>query len=246
MIIYPAIDIQGGQCVRLKQGDMAQATRYSASPAAQARRFAEAGADWVHVVDLDGAVAGRQVNAVAVEEILATGLKVQLGGGIRSRQQIDHWLDRGVARVVLGTLALNDPDTLKSAAGDYPDRIAVAADAKNGKLAAGGWLDESLVAPLELIRRFEDCRVAAVIFTDIARDGMLGGINTQATRELAQATSIPVIASGGLADSDELHTLASSTIAGVIIGRALYEGRIDLADAIAHTTKPAKHSEVAC
>ena len=232
MIVYPAIDIKGGQCVRLRQGDMADPTHYNSSPQAQAELFAHAGAEWLHCVDLDGAVAGKQVNSTAIESLLTVGLKVQLGGGIRSRADIDAWLGRGVARVVLGTLALTEPEVLVAAAKHYPGQIMVAADASDGKIMAEGWQKDSTLSVLDLVGRFEDCGVAGLIFTDIGRDGMLGGVNLSATKELAQATSMPVIASGGVADIAEIKQLAANGIAGVIIGRALYEGRIDLAAAL--------------
>ena len=248
MIVYPAIDIKDGQCVRLKQGDMGRATLYHDSPQSQARLFAEAGADWVHVVDLDGAVAGKQVNGTAIEAIVETGVRVQLGGGIRTRHQIDGWLDRGVARVVLGSLALSDPDIVRTAAKAWDGRIAVAADAKNGLVASGGWLDQSTTTPLELIKQFEDCGVVAVIFTDIGRDGMLAGINMEATCRLAEEVTMPVIASGGIAGVAEITTLAQSKVKGVIIGRALYDRRIDLAHAIkiSQNTTPNNKGKLAC
>ena len=232
MIVYPAIDIKDGKCVRLKQGDMGRTTLYHDSPQTQARLFSEAGAEWVHVVDLDGAVAGTQVNGKVIESILDTGLQVQLGGGIRTRQQIDAWLERGVARVVLGSLALSAPEVLRHAAKTWDGRIAVAADAKDGLVASQGWLNQSATTPLALVKQFEDCGVAAVIFTDIGRDGMLAGINREATCRLAEETTIPVIASGGIAEVAEIKTLAQGKVKGVIIGRALYDGRIDLAHAI--------------
>ena len=233
MIVYPAIDIKGGQCVRLRQGDMARETVYNPSPQAQAKMFAEAGAHWVHCVDLDGAMAGKAINGEAVESLLESGLKIQVGGGIRNPGDIETWLDKGIARVVLGTLALHAADILRAAATAHPNRIAVAADARDGKIAAEGWAQGSDMSVMDLVKRFEDCGVAAVIFTDIGRDGMLTGVNMDATCELAQSVSIPIIASGGVADVAEIKQLAAAGIAGVIIGRALYDGRIDLADALA-------------
>lgn len=234
MIVFPAIDLKNGQVVRLAEGNMARATVYADNPAAQAVRFAEAGAEWLHVVDLDGAFAGDSVNGAAVQGIVRafTG-KIQLGGGIRSRAAIEHWFDTGVARAVIGTAALTDPDLVKGAARDFPGRIVVAVDARDGKVATQGWADVSDMPVLDLARRFEDAGVAALLFTDIGRDGLLKGVNVEATAALAQAQSLAVIASGGVADIADIHALKPhANIEGVITGRAIYDGRLDLAEAI--------------
>ncbi|MGC6536796.1 MAG: 1-(5-phosphoribosyl)-5-[(5-phosphoribosylamino)methylideneamino]imidazole-4-carboxamide isomerase [Candidatus Puniceispirillaceae bacterium] len=234
--IYPAIDLKEGQGVRLLHGDFNKMTVYAPNPAKQAQEFLDLGAKWVHVVDLDGALAGAGVNNEAVRAILATGAKIQLGGGIRSMAHIETWLEAGVARVILGTAALREPQLVIEAARAFPDQVAVGADAKGGMIAAEGWLDVSDVKATDLVRRFEDCGVAAVIFTDIGRDGALTGVNAQATAEIAQAVSIPVIASGGVADKQDIAACLSyrdSGIAGVITGRAIYDGRLDLQEAIA-------------
>jgi len=242
MILFPAIDLKGGQCVRLRQGDMDQATVFNADPADQAGKFAAAGAEWLHLVDLDGAFAGAPVNAPAVQAILkAVKLPVQLGGGIRDLARIDDWLSKGIARVILGTVALKDPDLVKSAARKFPERVAVGIDAKAGQVAVEGWAETSDVTALELARRFEDAGVAAIIYTDIDRDGLLQGVNAEATAELAAKLAIPVIASGGVAGPEDLDRLkavlprskaSGGGIAGVIAGRALYDGRLDLKSAI--------------
>lgn len=235
--IYPAIDLKDGKVVRLAEGDMDRATIYADDPAGQAARFAEAGADHLHVVDLDGARAGQPVNAGAVEAIVeAFPGKVQLGGGIRDRAQIDHWLGLGVDRVVIGTAALDDPDLVRGAARDLPGRIVVAVDARDGKVATKGWAETSDMSSADLANRFRDAGVAAVLFTDIGRDGMLSGCNIDATIALAQRTPMPVIASGGVSDIGDVLALArvaSEGIEGVITGRALYDGRLDLAQALA-------------
>ncbi len=231
-MIYPAIDIKTGQCVRLRHGDFAQKKIYNEDAGAQAQQFVDAGARWVHVVDLDGAVAQKPVNVEAVAAILASGAKVQLGGGIRDMAQIAGWLERGVARVILGTAALKNPALVREAVREFPEKIVVGADARDGMVAAEGWLETSEISLLDLVRRFEDCGVAAVIFTDIGRDGDLSGANHQATCELAESVSIPIIASGGVASLADVAAFADTAVAGVIIGRALYEGRIDLAEAI--------------
>ncbi len=240
MILYPAIDLKGGACVRLRRGDMEAATVFNADPAAQARAFAGAGAEWLHIVDLDGAFAGQPVNAPAVQAILAAvPVPCQLGGGIRERAAIDRWLGRGVARVVLGTLALREPALVKRVCRRHPGRIAVGLDARAGRIAVEGWARTAEVTALELGLRFEDAGVAAIIYTDIERDGVLEGPNVAATAELARALSTPVIASGGVASLDDLRALAETGIvAGAIIGRALYEGRIDLARAIDLVREP--------
>lgn len=236
MILYPAIDLKDGRCVRLRQGDMAQATIFNEDPAAQARAFESAGFEWLHVVDLNGAFAGRSANAPAIRAILRTCENpLQLGGGIRDRAAIEAWLEAGVARVILGTAAVRDPDLVKESSKANPKRIAVGIDAREGKVAVEGWAEESTLSAVELARRFEDAGVAAIIFTDIARDGMLEGVNVAATVELARAVSIPIIASGGVNGVRDIEMLASATprVAGVVIGRALYDGRIDAKVALA-------------
>lgn len=233
--LYPAIDLKAGQVVRLAEGDMNRATVYADDPAAQARHFADAGADWLHVVDLDGAFAGENRNAGAVEAILrTTPAKVQVGGGIRSRATIDRWLDLGVARVILGTAALTDPELVRTAARELPGRIVVAVDARGGYVATRGWADVSDVSVAEMGKRFEDAGVAALLFTDVGRDGLLKGVNVEATAALAEAVSVPVIASGGLAGLDDIIALRRHAgIDGVIAGRALYDGRLALDGALA-------------
>ena len=234
--LYPAIDLKDGQAVRLLQGDFDRLTVYAPDPGAQAREFADSGCQWIHVVDLDGAVAGESRNNVAVQAIVETGVKVQLGGGIRTMQTIETCLSIGISRVVLGTVALKDPELVKEAASVFPGQIAVGADAREGMVAAEGWLETSQVKTVDLVRRFEDCGVAAVIFTDIARDGALTGVNAKATSELASAVSIPIVASGGvrgLEDISACAALAHTGLEGVITGRALYDGRVDLKQALA-------------
>jgi len=236
LIVFPAIDLKGGQVVRLAEGDMARATVYGDDPADQARKFADQGADWLHVVDLDGAFAGQAVNAGAVEAILkAFPGKVELGGGIRDRAGIDRWLSLGVERVIIGTAALENPDLVKAAAKDLPGRIVVGVDARDGFVATHGWADVSTVSIYDLAERFADAGVAALLFTDVGRDGLLKGCNVEATVALAKATTIPVIASGGVASIADIHALvphATDGIEGVITGRALYDGRLDLAEAL--------------
>lgn len=237
MILFPAIDLKGGQCVRLKQGDMAQATIYNDDPAAQAKAFEDVGFSYLHVVDLDGAFAGQPVNASAVEAIRkSTSFPIQLGGGIRNLATIEGWLENGVTRVIIGTAALRDPALVKEAARKFPGRVAVGLDAKDGKVAVEGWAETSELTVLDIARQFEDAGVAAIIFTDIARDGLLKGINWDATIGLAEAISIPVIASGGLASLDDVKALLSpraKKLEGAITGRALYDGRLDAKEAIA-------------
>lgn len=236
MILYPAIDLKDGAAVRLVRGEMAQATVFNTDPAAQARLFAAAGAEWLHLVDLNGAFAGRPVNGAAVEAILAAspGLPVQLGGGIRDLATIENWLARGIARVILGTVAVENPDLLREAARAFPARIAVGIDAREGRVATRGWARETGVDATELARSLEDAGVAAIIYTDILRDGAMKGPNVAATAALAGAVTIPVIASGGVASLDDLAALADTgTIAGAISGRALYDGAIDLGAALA-------------
>ncbi len=242
MILFPAIDLKDGQCVRLVRGDMSQATVFNAHPAEQARQFVHAGAEWLHLVDLNGAFAGKPVNAAAVEAILkSVKIPVQLGGGIRDLARIADWLGRGVARVILGTVALKNPALVKEACRKFPGKIAVGIDAKAGKVAVEGWAETSDVTALDLARKFEDAGIAAIIFTDIDRDGLLQGVNVESTAALARSISIPVIASGGvssLADLEAVLNIAPSTrsygggIIGVISGRALYDGRLDLAQAL--------------
>jgi len=231
MILYPAIDLKGGQCVRLLRGDMAKATVFNTDPGAQARSFVEAGAAWVHVVDLDGAIAGRSANAPAVELILKNvAAPVQLGGGIRDDAGVESWLGHGVARIVLGTAALKDPELVRLSCKKYPGKIAVGVDARDGKVAVDGWTRTSETTVDELAQRFADAGVAALIYTDIDRDGALQGPNVEATARLARRAPMPVIASGGVSSLDDLAALknAAPMLDGVICGRALYDGRIDL------------------
>ncbi len=236
MIFFPAIDLKDGVCVRLIKGDMNQATTFNDSPADQARQFASAGAQWIHVVDLNGAFAGAPVNEAAVKDIIAAGIPVQLGGGIRSMATVDAWFSAGVARIVLGTAAVKNPDLVRKACRAYPGRIAVGIDARGGRVATEGWADVSELTTLDLAQRFVDSGVAAVIHTDIDRDGVLAGPNVAASAELARAVAIPVIVSGGVSSLDDLKAVkaeAASGIAGVISGRAIYDGRINLKDAVA-------------
>jgi phosphoribosylformimino-5-aminoimidazole carboxamide ribotide isomerase len=237
VILFPAIDLKDGQCVRLEQGDMARATVFNLDPAAQARAFAGQGFEYLHVVDLDGAFAGKPVNAQAVERMLqAVSMPVQLGGGIRDLQTVQAWLDKGIARVIIGTAAVRDPALVKQAAKMFPGRVAVGLDARDGKVAVEGWAETSQVTALEIARRFEDAGVAAMIFTDIARDGLLKGLNLEATIALAESISLPVIASGGLASIEDVKALLApraKKLAGAIAGRALYDGRLDPAAALA-------------
>ncbi|MFC5387234.1 1-(5-phosphoribosyl)-5-[(5-phosphoribosylamino)methylideneamino]imidazole-4-carboxamide isomerase [Aquamicrobium segne] len=237
MILFPAIDLKDGQCVRLKLGDMAQATVYSDDPAAQARAFEEQGFEWLHVVDLNGAFEGQSVNGVAVEAILkATRNPVQLGGGIRSLAHIEAWLEKGLARVILGTVAVREPELVKQACKAFPGQVAVGIDARGGKVAVEGWAQASELGVIELAKEFEGVGVAAIIYTDIDRDGILAGINWASTIELADAVSIPVIASGGLASMADIERLTmpdAARLEGAISGRALYDGRIDAAEALA-------------
>lgn len=236
MIFFPAIDLKEGRCVRLRQGDMATATVFNEHPADQARVFQQAGCSWLHVVDLDGAFAGHPVNGEAVDAILeAVDLPVQLGGGIRTLATAADWLGRGVRRVILGTAALRYPDLVRAACADFPGRIAVGIDAREGRVAVQGWAEQSDISALDLARRFEDVGVAAIVFTDIGRDGVLAGPNIEATVELARAISIPVILSGGVSTLDDLLTARAAgggIIAGVVCGRALYDGSIDVARAV--------------
>ena len=236
-ILFPAIDLKDGECVRLKLGDMDQATVYNPDPAAQARIFQDQGFQWLHVVDLNGAFAGETVNGSAVETILEnTSNPVQLGGGIRNLDHISNWLERGISRVILGTVAVREPDLVIEACKEFPGKIAVGIDAKGGRVAVEGWAEASELGVIELARKFEGAGVSAIIFTDIDRDGILTGINWNSTIELADSVSISVIASGGLASIDDIHKLASpecQKLEGAITGRALYDGRLDAAEALA-------------
>ena len=237
MILFPAIDLKDGKCVRLKLGDMAQATIYNDDPAAQALSFEEQGFNWLHVVDLNGAFAGASVNGAAVDAILkATKNPVQLGGGIRTMADIEGWLDKGLARVILGTVAVRDPQLVKDACKAFPGKVAVGIDARGGKVAVEGWAEASQLGVVELARKFEGAGVAAIIYTDIDRDGVLAGINWNATIDLAEAVSIPVIASGGLASLADIVRMTmpdAARLEGAISGRALYDGRVDPAEALA-------------
>jgi phosphoribosylformimino-5-aminoimidazole carboxamide ribotide isomerase len=237
VILFPAVDLKNGQCVRLEQGDMARATVFNLDPAAQARSFASQGFEYLHVVDLDGAFAGKPMNALAVEAMLnAVTMPVQLGGGIRDLKTVEAWLGKGIALVIIGTAAVRDPELVKNAARKFPGQVAVGLDARDGKVAVEGWAETSQVTALEIAQRFEDAGVAAIIFTDIARDGLLKGLNLDATIALAEAISIPVIASGGFASIEDVKALLqprAAKLAGAIAGRALYDGRLDPAEALA-------------
>src|SRR5215475_182627 len=237
VILFPAIDLKDGVAVRLEQGDMARATVFNRDPAAQAHAFETQGFRHLHVVDLDGAFAGKPMNGAAVERILdAVGLCVQLGGGIRDMATIDGWLEKGVNRVIIGTAAVRDPALVKEAARKHPKRVAVGLDARDGKVAVEGWAEQSELTVLDIARRFEDAGVAAIIYTDVARDGMLKGINWESTIGLADAISIPVIASGGLASIEDIKVMTeprAKKLEGAIAGRALYDGRLDGAEALA-------------
>jgi phosphoribosylformimino-5-aminoimidazole carboxamide ribotide isomerase len=241
VILFPAIDLKNGQCVRLKQGDMDQATVFNDDPAAQAAAFEQQGFQWLHVVDLDGAFAGKPMNAAAVEAILArVAFPVQLGGGIRDMATVEGWLKKGVRRVIIGTAAVRDPAFVREAAKAFPGQVAVGIDARDGYVAVEGWAETSALAADDLGRRFEDAGVAAIVYTDIARDGMLQGINWDGTIGLAKAVTIPVIASGGLASMADIERLCAPDAAileGAITGRALYDGRIDPATALARVAK---------
>ena len=249
MILFPAIDLKEGRCVRLVQGDMARATVFNDDPAAQADTFARQGFEWLHVVDLDGAFAGRPMNAAAVEGIIGrVTIPVQLGGGIRDLRTVVGWLAKGIARVIIGTAAVRDPDFVREAARLHPGRIAVGIDAKDGRVAVQGWAETSSITAEDLGRRFEDAGVAAIVYTDIARDGILTGLNMPATLALAEAVSIPVIASGGLASMADIERLLEpdcARLAGAITGRALYDGRIEPAEALARI-RQARTGAAAC
>jgi phosphoribosylformimino-5-aminoimidazole carboxamide ribotide isomerase len=236
VILFPAIDLKNGEAVRLQQGDMARATVFHSDPAEQAHIFVAQGFAYLHIVDLDGAFAGKPINAAAVERILArVQIPVQLGGGIRDQATIEGWLAKGVTRVIIGTAAVRDPDLVRAAAKAFPGRVAVGLDARDGNVAVQGWAERSELSALEIARRFEDAGVAAIIYTDIARDGMLKGLNIDATISLADAVSIPVIASGGLASLEDIRALLqprAKKLAGAIAGRALYDGRLDAGAAL--------------
>jgi phosphoribosylformimino-5-aminoimidazole carboxamide ribotide isomerase len=235
VILYPAIDLKDGQCVRLLRGEMTAATVFSDDPAGQARSFAEAGCRWLHLVDLNGAFEGRPVNAAAVEAILAAvSVPVQLGGGIRDRAKVDLWLEKGVRRVILGTAAVRDPALVRQAAAAHPGRVAIGIDAREGRVAVEGWAETTDIAAVDLARRVEDAGIAAIVYTDIERDGALQGPNVEATAALARAVSVPVIASGGVSSLEDLRRLrdCGTPLDGAITGRALYDGRIDLAEAV--------------
>jgi len=237
VILFPAIDLKDGLCVRLEQGDMARATVFGRDPAAQAHAFEAQGFRYLHIVDLDGAFAGRPVNIAAVERVLETvAIPVQLGGGIRDMATIEGWLGKGVTRVIIGTAAVRDPELVRAAARRFPGRVAVGLDTRDGKVAVEGWAESSQLTALEIARRFADAGVAAIIYTDIARDGVLKGLNLEATIALADAIEIPVIASGGLASIADVKALLeprARRLAGAIAGRALYDGRLDAAAALA-------------
>jgi phosphoribosylformimino-5-aminoimidazole carboxamide ribotide isomerase len=231
VILFPAIDLKNGEAVRLQQGDMNRATVFNKNPAAQARAFEEIGFQWLHLVDLDGAFAGKPVNARAVASILKTvKMPVQLGGGIRNLQTVENWLSAGVKRVVIGTAAVRDPEFVKIAAKKFPGQVAVGIDARHGKVAVSGWAEDTAFEASEIAKLFEDCGVAAIIYTDVERDGMLQGLNLDSTIALADSVSIPVIASGGLASLDDIKKLIeprAKKLEGAIVGRALYDGRLD-------------------
>ena len=235
MILYPAIDLKDGNCVRLYKGEMDQATVFNDNPAAQAKAFQDAGCEWLHLVDLNGAFAGEPINGAAVEAILsATSVPAQLGGGIRDMATIERWLDKGLARVILGTVAVEQPELVREAAKTFPGQVAIGLDARNGMIATRGWAEETNIEVTELAKQFEDAGVAALIYTDINRDGAMQGPNTDATAALARATSIPVIASGGVSSLKDLTALKATgaPLDGAISGRALYDGAIDLKEAL--------------
>ena len=235
MILYPAIDLKDGNAVRLYKGEMDQATVFNENPAAQALEFVNAGCEWLHLVDLNGAFAGEPVNAAPVEEILKQcKVPAQLGGGIRDMATIERWLDKGLTRVILGTVAVENPDLVREACKAFPGHVAVGIDARNGKVATKGWAEETNVNVIDLARSFEDAGVSAIIYTDINRDGAMQGPNVEATAELANAMSIPVIASGGVSSLDDLRNLKNcgAVLNGAISGRALYDGAIDLGEAL--------------
>jgi len=236
VILFPAIDLKDGLCVRLEQGDMARATVFNFDAAAQAHSFEAQGFEYLHVVDLDGAFAGKPMNAAAVDRILeAVSVPVQLGGGIRDKATVEAWLEKGVTRVIIGTAAVRDPAFVRQVARDFPGRVAVGLDARNGKVAVQGWAETSELTALDLAKRFEDAGVAAIIYTDVSRDGMLTGLDLQGTIALADAVTLPVVASGGLASLDDVKALLeprARKLAGAIAGRAIYDGRLDPAAAL--------------
>jgi phosphoribosylformimino-5-aminoimidazole carboxamide ribotide isomerase len=236
VILFPAIDLKDGLCVRLEQGDPARATVFHRDPASQAHAFEMQGFEYLHIVDLDGALSGRPANVDAVERIRrATGIPMQLGGGIRDMDTIESWLGKGVDRVIIGTAAVRDPALVRDAARTFPDRVAIGLDTRNGKVAVEGWAQHSELGALDIARRFEDAGIAAIIYTDIARDGLLKGLNLEATIALAHAVSIPVVASGGIASIDDVRALTqprARILAGAIVGRALYDGQLDPAEAL--------------
>ncbi|MBX3512444.1 MAG: 1-(5-phosphoribosyl)-5-[(5-phosphoribosylamino)methylideneamino]imidazole-4-carboxamide isomerase [Xanthobacteraceae bacterium] len=237
MILFPAIDLKNGEAVRLQQGDMARATVFNSNPAKQAKQFEEQGFDWLHLVDLDGAFAGKPVNALAVAQILkAVKIPVQLGGGIRNMKTIEAWLGEGISRVIIGTAAVREPAFVKEAARKFPGKIAIGIDARGGKVAISGWAEETQLEAVEVAKLFEGAGVAALIYTDVERDGMLQGLNLDSTIALSEAVSIPVIASGGFASINDVKALLeprAKKLEGAIAGRALYDGRIDPAEALA-------------
>ncbi len=237
MILYPAIDLKGGRCVRLVRGDMDQATVFNDDPADQAHIFCQDGFSWLHVVDLDGAIEGHSMNRPAVEAILKTApIPVQVGGGVRTYKAVEDWIEAGVSRVILGTAAVRDPELVRRAAQAFPEQVAVAIDVRDGRVAVSGWVETSELSPVDLARRFEDAGVAAIILTDIGRDGMLCGVNVEAVGEIADNVSIPVIASGGVASVDDIRQLIArpgTPIAGAVLGKSLYTGAIAPAEAIA-------------
>ncbi len=243
MILYPAIDLKDGQCVRLLHGDMDKATVFNASPADQAAQFVKDGFEWLHVVDLNGAVQGQSMNAEAVNAILkSVSIPVQLGGGIRNLKAVERWIEAGVSRVILGTIAVRDPELVKTAARRWPEQIAVAVDVRDGKVAVDGWTGASNLDPIELSRRFEDAGVAALIITDIGRDGAMTGVNVEAVGALADAVSIPVIASGGVASVEDIRLLQARPgvkIAGAVLGRSLYNGAIRPSEVLAVASRKA-------
>lgn len=243
MIIYPAIDLKDGACVRLLRGEMSQATVFNTDPGEQARLFQSQGFEWLHLVDLNGAFEGKPVNGAAVESILkSVTIPVQLGGGIRDLNTIGMWLEKGISRVILGTVALRDPDLVKAACREFPGKVAVGIDAREGYVAVAGWAETSDIKALDLALKFEDCGVAAIIYTDINRDGAMGGVNVESTSDLAFHLTTPVIASGGVSSIDDLKALKleeDTGIEGVICGRALYDGRIDPKEALALLSAPA-------
>jgi phosphoribosylformimino-5-aminoimidazole carboxamide ribotide isomerase len=242
VILFPAIDLKDGACVRLVRGDMASATIFNRDPVAQAHHFADAGFSWLHVVDLDGAIAGRSLNGPAVAAIRqAVDLRIQLGGGVRDRAAIEHWLALGIDRVVLGTAAWRDPDLVRQAAAAHPGRIVVGIDARDGRVAVEGWTETTEFGVVDLARRFEDCGVAAIVYTDIARDGALAGVDANAVAVIARQIRVPIVASGGVSSLDDIAALKAHEadgIAGIICGRALYDGRIDPAAALCLLAEP--------